>query len=188
MSKLFDFVKTPLKDLYIIKANNIIDDRGFFYRVFCKNEFESIGHNNEIVQINYSRTIEKGTIRGIHFQYPPHVEKKIVSCINGTILDVAIDLRENSPTFLKWYALELSGDNQKKLLIPEGFGHGFQTLTNNCELIYLHTSFYESKSEGGINPQDPTININWPLKVTKISERDKNHPLINESFKGINLL
>jgi dTDP-4-dehydrorhamnose 3,5-epimerase len=123
----------------------------------------------------------------MHFQYPPHSEIKMVRCIAGAIFDVIIDLRSGSPSFLQWFGQELSAVNKKMLYIPEGFAHGFQTLTNDCELIYHHTSFYTPGAEGGIRYDDKKIDINWKLPVTEISERDKGHAYLNESFTGIKL-
>lgn len=179
------FIKTKLKDLYIIQSEPFEDDRGRFYRILCKNELKEIGHTKEIVQINHSLTTQKGTIRGMHFQYPPKAEIKFVKCINGKVFDVAIDLRKNSPTFLEWYGELLSAKNLKMMYIPEGFAHGFQTLEENSELLYFHTEFYSPKHEGGIRYNDPLIGINWPLEVSYLSEKDKNYKLLNESFEGI---
>jgi len=124
----------------------------------------------------------------MHFQYPPMAEIKIVRCIAGSIFDVAIDLRANSPTYLQWYSEILSAENRKMICIPEGFAHGFQTLEDNTEIIYLHTEFYSSELESAVRYDDPKFNISWPLDVIEISKRDKNHPLINGNFKGISLL
>ena len=181
------FTETRLKGSFVIDLKPFSDERGWFARTFCKKEFEQIGHSAEWVQLNHSVTNTKGVIRGIHFQYPPHSEIKMVKCIAGTIYDVIIDLRNDSPTFLQWVGEELSAANKKMLYIPAGFAHGFQTLSDNCELIYHHTSYYTPGAEGGIRYDDKKININWKLAVSGISDRDKNHPLINESFTGIKL-
>lgn len=179
------FIKTKLKDLYIIEPEPFEDDRGRFYRMLCKNELKQIGHTKEIVQINHSLTTQKGVIRGMHFQYPPKAEIKLVKCINGKVFDVAIDLRKNSPTFLQWHGEIISAKNLKIMYIPEGFAHGFQTLEENSELLYFHTEFYSSEHEGGVRYDDPLIDIEWPLEVSDLSERDKNHKLLNENFEGI---
>ena len=130
-----NFTETPLKGSYIITINPIGDSRGWFARTYCKNEFLNIGHNKEWVQINHSFTSLKGTIRGLHFQQKPFTEIKLLRCIPGSVFDVIVDLRKDSPTFLKWFGIELSAENKKMLYIPEGFAHGFQTLENNTELI-----------------------------------------------------
>jgi len=179
------FTGTVLKGSYVIDLKTFTDDRGWFARTFCKNEFAAIGHTGEWVQINHSFTKQKGSIRGMHYQLPPFSEIKMVRCIAGAVYDVIIDLRKESTTFLQWFGTELSAENKKMLYIPEGFAHGFQALTNDCELIYLHSQFYTPGAEGGIKFNDPKININWPLTLTSISERDDMHPLLDENFKGL---
>ena len=179
------FKETKLKDLYIIKLEPFQDNRGFFSRVFCKNELKEIGLNKEIVQINQSLTKTKGTIRGMHFQYPPRTEVKIIKCVRGLIFDVAVDIRKNSPSFLQWHSEILSNENFKMLYIPEGFAHGFQALENNSEIIYFNSEFYSPECEGGIRYNDPKIKINWPMEPSEISKKDYNFKLIDESFKPI---
>jgi len=179
------FTETLLKGSYVIELNAFTDDRGWFARTYCKNEFAAIGHTAEWVQMNHSFTKDKGAIRGMHYQLPPFSEIKMVRCIAGAVNDVIIDLRKNSPTFLQWFGVELSAQNKKMLYIPEGFAHGFQTLQNDCELIYHHSQFYTPGAEGGIQFDDPKLNISWPLPVTNISERDNRHPLLDENFKGL---
>ena len=181
------FLKTKLNGLFVIEPELYEDNRGNFYRVFCQNELKKIGYNKSIVQINQSFNKKKGTIRGMHFQYPPMAEIKLVRCIAGSVFDVAIDLRANSPTYLQWHSEILSAENKKIICIPEGFAHGFQTLEDNTELIYLHTEFYSSELESAVRYNDPKFNISWPLELTIISERDKNHPLINGDFKCTSL-
>jgi dTDP-4-dehydrorhamnose 3,5-epimerase len=181
------FIPTNIKNLYEIELDVFKDNRGWFARTYCKNEFKAIGHDKEWTQLNHSCTLKKGSLRGLHYQIPPFHEAKMVRCVVGAIYDVAIDLRKDSPTFLKWYGTKLSSDNKKMLYIPEGFAHGFQTLTNDCELIYHHTSFYTPNSEGGFRYDDPIFNIQWPLSVSEISERDLNHPYVNNTFEGITL-
>ena len=187
MSRYFDFVPTPLKGLYRIDRKLVVDDRGFFGRIFCAEEFKALGFNAQIIQMNHSRTDRKGAVRGLHFQYPPQTETKIVSCLRGKILDIAVDIREKSPTFLQWHAEVLSSDNKSSLYIPDGFAHGFQTLCQHCELIYLHTSKYRHESEGTLNVLDPRLAIDWPLEITELSERDRNTSLLDPLFKGINI-
>jgi dTDP-4-dehydrorhamnose 3,5-epimerase len=135
--------------------------------------------------MNHSVTFKKGTVRGMHYQLPPFSEIKMVRCIVGAIYDVIVDIRANSPTYLQWFGTELSAKNKKMMYIPEGFAHGFQTVTDDCELIYHHSNFYTPNSEGGLKFNDKSINIDWPLAVTEISERDNSHPLIDANFKGI---
>jgi len=179
------FTETPLKSSYVIDLEPFQDERGWFARTYCKKEFETIGHNKEWVQLNHSFTRKKGTIRGMHYQLPPYSEIKLVRCVSGAIYDVIIDLRKGSSSFLDFFGIELSSANRKMLYIPEGFAHGFQTLTDNCELIYHHSQFYLPGVEGGIKYNDPGLNIEWPLAVKSISSRDISHPLLDDQFKGL---
>ena len=181
----FDFITTPLSGLKLVQRKVIEDSRGFLSRFYCANEFAEAGINKPIAQINHTLTCKKGAVRGLHFQHPPHTETKLVSCLQGEIWDVAVDLRRDSPTFLQWHGEILSAANRKSLLIPEGFAHGFQTLSKDCELIYLHTAAYHPESEGALNVTDPKLDIIWPLTITEISERDRNHKLIEPDFQGI---
>ena len=176
---------TPLAGSYIIELSPFSDSRGWFARTYCKDEFLRIGHTKEWVQLNHSVTFKIGTIRGMHYQIMPYREVKMVRCIAGAVYDVIIDLREGSSTFLNSFGTELSAQNKKMLYIPEGFAHGFQTLTDDCELIYHHTELYTPGAEAGIKYDEPLVNIQWPLPVTEISERDKNHPYFDVHFKGI---
>lgn len=179
------FIQTEIPGLYEIELDIFSDDRGWFARTYCKKEFAAIGHEGEWTQLNHSFTVSKGAIRGLHYQVPPFSEAKMVRCIAGAIYDVAVDLRKGSPTFLKWHAVELSAENRKMLYIPPGMAHGFQTLMENCELIYHHTSYYTPGYEGGFKYDDPKLDIPWPLPLTDISERDLNHPFVNTTFEGI---
>lgn len=179
------FTETTLKDSYVVTLTPVSDSRGWFARTYCKNEFAAIGHNKEWVQLNHSFSSKKGTIRGMHYQLPPYSEIKMVRCIAGAVYDVIIDLRKDSPTFLKWFGVELSAENKRMLYIPEGFAHGFQTLTDDVELIYHHTAFYAPSAEAGIMFNDQLVNINWPLPVTEMSDRDKNYSGLNSTFKGL---
>ena len=179
------FSPTPLQGSYIIHLTPFSDERGWFARTYCENEFRDIGHAEKWVQINHSYTAKKGTVRGMHFQLPPFKEIKLVRCIRGKVFDVIIDLRKDSVTFLQWFGVELSPEGMNMLYIPEGFAHGFQTLNDDCELIYHHSEFYSPGVEGGIRFNDRALNIKWPLPVTSISERDLNHPELTEKFNGI---
>ena len=181
----FTFTKLSLDGLILIERKKVSDQRGFLSRLFCSEELRPIGWSEGIAQINHTLTIKKGTVRGVHFQRQPHSEKKLVSCVKGEVWDVAVDIRKDSPTFLKWHAERLSQDNCKALLIPEGFAHGFQTLSDNCELLYLHSVSYAPDFEDGIRFNDPILNINWPFPITDYSSRDISHELINKGFKGV---
>ena len=183
----FDFIPTPLAGLMLVQRKVTEDHRGFLSRFYCAEEFRSLGIAQSIAQINHTLTRKKGAVRGLHFQYPPHAETKVVSCLKGEILDVAVDLRRDSPTFLQSHGEILSAGNRKSLLIPEGYAHGFQALTEDCELVYLHTAAYHPESEGALNVADPRLNIVWPLPIDDLSERDLSHSFIGSDFQGITL-
>jgi dTDP-4-dehydrorhamnose 3,5-epimerase len=185
MISRFEIQKTLLSGLNVIVRKPLGDSRGYLERIFCIDELGDVFGNRSIVQINHTLTQNKGTVRGMHFQYPPHSEMKLVSCIRGSVFDIAIDLRCDSPTFLQWHSEILSEDNHKTFAIPEGFAHGFQTLTNDCEMLYLHTSAYVQDAESGLNPNDPKLDIKWSLPISEISSRDSNHALISDDFKGV---
>jgi dTDP-4-dehydrorhamnose 3,5-epimerase len=177
--------KTIINDLSVVRFDYQVDLRGSFSRLFCADKLQSILGDHKILQINRSVTKKVGSIRGLHFQYPPNAEMKLVRCLTGKIWDVAVDLRLNSSTYMKWFAVELSSVNSKMMIIPEGFAHGFQVLEPNSELLYLHTAYYNPKSEGGIRYDDPALDIAWPLPVSDISVRDRSYIHLETSFKGI---
>lgn len=179
------FRNTPLANLLVVERTRLQDHRGFFSRLFCADEFALIGWKELPVQINHSFTKKAGAVRGMHFQYPPSAEKKLVFCLRGNVWDVAADLRQNSSTFMRWHGEILSAENQRAMMIPEGFAHGFQTLSDNCELLYLHSNFYSPEDEARINPRDPVLGIDWPSAITEISEKDSQHPLVDDRFEGI---
>ena len=179
------FISKSLKDAYLVITESSKDKRGSFSRLFCEKEFNPINSSKKIVQINHSATKSKGSIRGMHYQESPALESKIVTCIKGSVYDVIIDLRKNSETFLKWTKEILTSKNNKMLYVPEGFAHGFQTLENNCELLYLHSQFYNPNLENGIHFKEPKVNIDWPLDIAEISEKDNNIPFLSENFIGI---
>lgn len=183
----FTFFDTPIAGLQIVESQQLGDSRGFLKRLFCAEELATAGWRKPIAQINQTLTQKQGTIRGIHFQRPPHAEMKLVTCLRGAIWDVAVDLRAKSPTFLHWHAEELSAANHRALLIPEGFAHGFQTLCDDCELIYLHSMAYAPEAEAGLNPKDPMLSIAWPLAISELSARDAQHSMLDHQFKGLTL-
>ena len=185
MSSSFDILDTPLDGLKLVQRKPVGDHRGYLERMFCEEELQSLIPGKGIVQINHTLTSKRGTVRGLHFQYPPHAETKIVSCLRGEVFDLAVDLRQGSPTILRWHAEILNANNHRSLLIPEGFAHGFQTLTEDCELIYFHTAAYQPDAEGGLNAQDPRLEIHWPEAVTELSSRDAAHPLVAAAFAGV---
>lgn len=179
------FIETEIKGLFIIFHKKIEDDRGFFTRTYCKNMFSEISFEKEFVQFNHSFNKQKGTVRGMHYQLPPFSETKLIRCVQGSVFDVAVDIRQNSPTFLQYFGIILSEKNMTSILIPEGFAHGFQALESNSSLIYHHTAFYKPEADAGIRHDDSEININWQLPVINLSKKDMSYPLINTNFKGI---
>ncbi len=181
----FDFIATPLNGLRVVQRTTMADPRGFLSRFYCAEEFAIAGSRLPIAQINHTLTSKRGAVRGLHFQSAPHAEMKFVSCINGEIWDVAVDLRRDSPTFLQWHGEILSAANRRSMLLPEGFAHGFQALSDNCELIYLHSAAYHPESEGALNVSDPRLGISWPLTITEISDRDRKHKMIGQDFSGM---
>ena len=187
MLSRFAVTDLPLAGLKLVERQRLGDARGFLSRLFCAEELGAAGWKQPIVQINHTHTARCGTVRGVHFQCPPHAEMKLVSCIRGEVWDVAIDVRAGSETLLHWHAERLSADNGRALLIPEGFAHGFQALTNDVELLYCHSAAYTATAEAGLNAKDPKLAIPWPLQITELSSRDARHPMLNEQFAGVAL-
>lgn len=181
------FFEAPLAGVYIIELEPFQDERGLFIRTFCQKEFAKIGFQKPIVQFNHSVTRKTGTIRGMHYQLPPSCETKIIRCVQGEVFDVMVDIRAGSPTFMRWHGVELSKDNFRMVYIPEGFAHGFQTLSDDAEVIYHHSAFYCPEFESGLKSDDPALAIQWPLSVASISPKDQNYPLIDDNFKGIEI-
>lgn len=185
MSQRFEIFHTPIEGLQVLQRKPIGDPRGYLERLFCSEELAPLLGARRIVQVNHTLTRRRGTVRGLHFQHPPHAETKIVQCLRGEVFDVAVDLRQGSPTFLRWHAESLSGDNHRSLLIPEGFAHGFQALCDDCEMLYFHTAAHAPEAEGGVHPTDPCLAIPWPLPITELSPRDASHPFLTDAFKGV---
>jgi dTDP-4-dehydrorhamnose 3,5-epimerase len=183
----FTVTALTLAGLKLVERQRLGDPRGFLSRLFCLAELGAAGWNKPIAQINHTCTARRGTVRGLHFQWPPHAEMKLVSCIRGEVWDVAVDVRVGSETFLQWHAESLSADNGRALLIPEGFAHGFQALTDDVELLYCHSAAYTATAEAGLNVRDPRLAITWPLPITELSARDAQHPVLNEQFAGVAL-
>ncbi len=174
------FRETYLKGAYVIEPELKMDERGFFARTWCQKEFSEHGLNTSLVQCNISFNKKRGTLRGMHFQKHPFEEAKLVRCIRGAIYDVIIDLRPKSLTFKKWFAIELTSENRTMLYVPEGFAHGFLTLTDNAEVLYQMSQFYYPEYADGVRWNDMTFDINWPIDVTLISERDNSYPDFKE--------
>lgn len=182
-----EFIPTHIEGLYTVAVQKLRDERGIFARTYCKNEFKQIGFDKEFVQFNHSLNKNKGTVRGMHFQQQPYAETKLIRCVQGAVYDVAVDLRKNSPTFLRWFGVELNEENLLSVLIPAGFAHGFQTVTDNAALIYHHTEFYTPQADSGIRFDDPALKIEWPAPPVFVSEKDRGYGLIDHNFKGIEI-
>jgi dTDP-4-dehydrorhamnose 3,5-epimerase len=180
------FHPTPLSDLIVVETTRVEDERGQFSRVFCEAECAVLRPGLRWVQINVSLTYAKGTVRGMHFQYPPADEAKLIRCLRGRVFDVAVDLRAGSPTYLHWHGVELDESGTIQFFIPEGFAHGFQALTDDAQLLYLHSAAWDREKEGGLRHDDPALAIVWPLQVARMSDKDQNLPWVKESrFAGI---
>lgn len=181
------FSKTGFAGLTLIETPSVADHRGSFTRWFCTKQLAPVLEGRSLAQINHSRSLQAGTVRGLHFQKPPHAEMKIIRCIRGRVVDVALDIRAGSPTFLKYYIRELTPDNNLMVAVPEGFAHGYQALEPDSEIAYFNTAFYEPSMEGAVNPNDPAANVAWPLPVTNLSPRDESTPFLTPDFKGLAL-
>ena len=167
------FTPTKLIGAYVIDVDPHMDQRGFFTRSFCRHEFEDLGLNPNLVQMNTGFSYKKGTLRGMHFQTPPHAEAKLVRCLRGAIFDVIIDLRPSSATHQQWLGVQLSQDNRRMLYVPEGFAHGYITLEDNTEMIYQTTEFYSKDHATGVRFDDPAFGISWPVDVAVVSTQDR---------------
>lgn len=176
---------TPLCGLRLVVRKPVGDHRGYLERLYCVDEFESLFAGKPIAQVNRSLTRARGSVRGMHFQRAPHAEVKLVTCLAGSVFDVAVDLRPTSPTFLHWHGELLSADNHRSMLIPEGFAHGFQALEEGCQLLYLHSARYQPGHEGGLHPLDPGLAIAWPEPVSGLSARDAGHSFLDAGFAGV---
>jgi len=170
------FTETILKGVFVIELEKRGDDRGFFARAFCQNEFAQHGLNTRIVQVNNSLSARRGTLRGIHYQLPPKAEDKTFRCVRGALFDVVIDLRLNSPTFLKHVTVELTAENRKMVHVPQGCANTFMTLADDTEIFYLASEYYSPEHERGLRYNDPALGIQWPMEPTVISDKDRSHP------------
>ncbi len=176
------FNETELKGAFVIEPERFDDERGFFARTWSQEEFAARGLNPKVVQCNTSFNKQRGTLRGMHYQVAPHEEAKLVRCTGGAIYDVIIDLRPDSPTWGEWFGVELTSRNRLMVYVPEGFAHGFQTLADETEVFYQVSAYYHQESARGVRWDDPAFGIDWPLAVTAISQRDREHPLLSISL------
>ena len=178
---------TPIAGVKRVHRQPLADERGFLTRLFCAQELALAGWDKPLAQVNHASTQRRGTVRGLHYQLAPHAEMKLVSCLRGEVWDVAVDLRFGSPTFLHWHAQLLSAANHCALLIPEGCAHGFQSMSDDAELLYCHSEPYEAQADKGLHPLDRRLGIPWPLPVTLLSDRDAQHPASDAEFVGVQL-
>lgn len=185
MSGRFRLAETSVPGLRVIERVRLEDRRGYLQRLFCADELGDAGWTGPIAQVNHTCTHAEGTVRGMHYQHPPHADAKLVLCLRGAVFDVAVDLRAGSATRFRWHAETLTQENGRALLIPMGFAHGFQALVPDVELLYLHSAPHVAAAEDGIHPVDPALEIRWPLPVVGLSERDRNHPPLTAEFPGI---
>src|SRR6185437_1762248 len=179
------FLETPLQGAYVIEVEKLEDERGFFGRSWCAKEFAAKGLDPHLVQCNVSFNKRKGTLRGLHYQIPPHAEVKLVRCTKGFLFDVIVDLRKDSPTFLKWVGVELTATNHRMLYIPKLFAHGFQTLEDNTEIFYQMSEFYEPAASKGLRWNDPRVGINWPDVAGIMSQKDQAYLNLEAGFVGL---
>jgi len=175
------FQETSLDSAFLICPELLQDERGFFARTWCQREFSERGLNSQLVQCNVSQNVQRGTLRGMHWQAMPRPETKLVRCTSGAIFDVIVDVRTGSPTFGDWQGFELSAANRRALYIPAGFAHGFLTLEDNSEVFYQMSDFYESSLSRGLHHSDPTVGIKWPDEIRIVSERDQSLPFLQEA-------
>ena len=175
--------KTKLEGVVIIEPDVFGDNRGFFMESWNKKKMAEVGLDYDFVQDNHSKSTVKGTLRGIHFQKGDKAQAKLVRCVKGAVLDVAVDLRRTSPTFKQWVGVELSEENKKQLLIPRGFGHGFVTLTNDVEFLYKADNYYTPEADAGVRWNDPEIGVEWGVENPILSEKDKKNPFLKASME-----
>ncbi len=182
------FHPTPLQDAYTIELEKRGDDRGFFARFFCRNEFGAAGLVTQFVQVNNSLSAKKGTLRGLHYQLAPAAEVKVVRCIRGALFDAIIDIRPDSPTFGRWFGAELTAENRLMMYVPRGFAHAILTLSDDAEALYLVSDFYSPENERGVRWNDPRFKIAWPIEPAEISPKDSAWPDFDPEFHGVERL
>ncbi len=182
---MMKFTPLPLSSAHLIEPEIMEDPRGGFSRLYCRKELESIGCRSPIAQVNQSFNRDKGTLRGLHYRVRPGAEIKMVMCVRGAVFDVIVDLGKGSETFLKWHGEIISAANRKIMYVPEQCAHGFQTLEDDCVLVYFHTGFYDPDHERVIRYDEPRVGVKWPAGISSISERDRNAPYLSPDFPGL---
>lgn len=185
MTARFEIIDTPLSGLKLLRRKRLGDHRGYLTRLFDAEDMAELGWTGPIAQVNETGTAERGTVRGFHYQKPPFAEAKLIACTRGEILDVAVDIRKDSPTFLRHFAAELSDDNDLSFLLPKGFAHGYQALTPDVRMIYAHSAPYRAEAEAGLNVADPRLGVEWPLPVANLSARDESFAMLTDMFEGV---
>lgn len=181
----FKVLQEPLPGLKLFERDVRRDDRGALTRLFCADELSAAGFSPSVAQVNWTRTCSAGAVRGLHFQDPPHTEDKLITCLCGSVIDVLVDIRRRSPTFLQAHCEILRSDEPRSILAPKGFAHGFQTLCDGVEMLYVHSAPYVPAAEGGLRIDDPRLGIALPLTITDWSQRDRSFPLIGDTFRGL---
>jgi dTDP-4-dehydrorhamnose 3,5-epimerase len=182
-----NLIPTPLSGAFVLEQTALRDERGYFARVFCEREFGEKGLCTHFLQTNHSLSLRRGTIRGLHYQVPPSAEVKVLRCIRGAVQDVMVDLRQGSPSFLRWHSEVLSEDNLKMVYVPAGFAHGFQALEDGTAVTYQSSSYYSSTHERGVRYNDPLLRIEWQLPQVIVSPKDQGWPNLDPSFSGVAL-
>jgi len=176
---------TPIHGLTLLRREPVEDNRGSLDRVFDVDLATSLVPGFSVAQINHTVTVGRGTVRGLHYQIPPLADAKILTCLRGRIFDVVADLRRGSPTFLTWHGVELAGMDGVSVVVPTGLAHGYQLLDDSCELLYVHGERYHQRSEGGVHPEDPMLGVRWPEEISRMSDRDRNHSMLDPGWTGI---
>jgi dTDP-4-dehydrorhamnose 3,5-epimerase len=181
----FEIIDTPLAGLKILKRKHLGDARGYLTRLFDAEELSGSGWPGSVAQVNETGTAWRGTVRGFHYQNPPFAEAKLITVMQGAVLDIAIDIRKGSPTFLRHHAVELSAESRLSYLLPEGFAHGYQALTDDVRMIYVHSAPYRAEAEAGLNIADPRLGVAWPIAVENLSARDQGFAMLDDDFEGV---
>ena len=176
---------TPIHGLTLLRREPVEDNRGSLDRVFDIDLATSLVPGFSVAQVNHTVTVGRGTVRGLHYQIPPLADAKILTCLRGRIFDVVVDLRRGSPTFLTWHGVELAGGDGVSVVVPTGLAHGYQLLDDSCELLYVHGERYHQSSEGGVHPEDPMLGVRWPEEISRMSDRDHNHSMLDSDWTGI---
>ena len=181
------FLKTPIEGAHVIELERREDQRGFLARLFCERDFTAAGLEGRFVQINNSTSLRKGIVRGLHYQAPPHAEVKVMRVIRGAVFDVIVDVRRGSPTFGRWFGAELTAENRRMMYSPRGFAHGFLSLTDDVEVIYMASAFYAPGFERGVRFDDPKVGVEWPIRPSEVSDKDRSWPDLDPAVHAVDV-